>query len=467
MCAQWQSIPASWNQRQQWVFSGGVNTGNDSFDIKDTQSVDEYGWDSDDEYPALVTSNLPSSLGASGAAVTRLLTNYGNTSLIRQVGVNIQRWDGSAWVNIGTFTDIDADATNFDIGGQVIIFSNGTDTPQYWNGTAMTALAAMPKGKYLTADNLRVYTANATGDATPDLIHYSKFQDATNWTAPQDSGIVQYYTSNGGAITAILAFAQNIWVFKKDSFALIYHTGDSRAAYRLVPSSDNIGCVNYKTLTQVGDALYWLGQSDVFVGAAGSASRIGEPIRAYLNRLNTAQLDKCSAFTDGLRYYLNLVLDSATEPNYRFIYDTRYRVWRIAQINEQYRYGTLFNGLPYAGNTSGMTYQINAIEDSSSWMITSKDFDRSEQNKEYWQLYLQCSLSSGGTLQVEASTDRGTTWTTIGDPITSFGATINDPIIVPLDTVNLSPWIRFRLSGTGNFRLYSLQRYFRIQPIDW
>ena len=130
MCAQWQSIPASWNQRQQWVFSGGVNTGNDSFDIKDTQSVDEYGWDSDDEYPALVTSNLPSSLGASGAAVTRLLTNYGNTSLIRQVGVNIQRWDGSAWVNIGTFTDIDADATNFEIGGQLIIFSNGTDTQQ-------------------------------------------------------------------------------------------------------------------------------------------------------------------------------------------------------------------------------------------------------------------------------------------------------------------------------------------------
>ena len=465
--AQWKALPKSWEQRQQWNFSGGLNSGNDSFDIKDNQSVDEYGFMTDDEYPALVSSNLPSAIGSSGGATTRLLANYGNTSLIRQVGTDIQRWDGSTWSNIGTFTDTDADFANFDIGGAALIFTNGTDTAQYWNGTTMTALAAMPKGKYVTADNLRVYTANAAGDATPDIIHYCAFQDATDWTTAENSGAVQYYTPNGGAITAIRQFAQNIWVFKKDSFALIYHTGDSRAAYRLVPSSDNIGCVNYKTLVQVGEALYWLGQSDIFIGAAGAANRIGEPIRAYLNRLNTAQIDKCSGFTDGLRYYLNLVLDDATEPNYRFVYDTRYRIWRVAQINEQYRYGVLFNGLPYAGNTSGQTYQINALESSGAWMIQSKDFDRSEQDKEYWQLYLQCSLATGGTLQVEASTDRGTTWTTIGDPITTFDAAINEPVIVPLDTVALSPWIRFRLSGTGDFRLYSLQRYFRIQPIDW
>lgn len=463
----WKSLPASWNQRQQWQFSGGVNTGNDSFDIKDNESIDEWGWDTDDDFPALVTSNLPSLLGTSGAAVTRLLANYGNISLIRQVGTNIQRWNGTAWVNIGTFTDNDADFANFDIGGQALILSNGVDTCQYWNGTTMTALAAMPKAKYITSDNLRVFAANAAGDATPDLIHYSKFQDPTNWSAPQDSGIVQFWTPNGGEITAITTFADRIWVFKKDSFARIFHTGDPTTPYRLVANTNNIGCLNNKTLVQVGNSLFWLGNSDVFIGEEGDAMRIGEPIRAYLNRLNMAQIGKCSAFTDGLRYYLNLVLDGATEPNFRFVYDIRYRIWRIAQINEQYRYGVLFDGLPYAGNTSGQTYQINAIEDSSSWMIVSKDFDRSEQQKEYWQLYIQCSLASGGTLQVEASIDRGTTWTTIGDPISSFGTTINDPIIVPLDTLNLGNWVRFRISGTGNFKLYSLQRYFRIQPLDW
>jgi len=469
--AQWQSNPSSWNQRQQWTFSGGTNTGNDSFDIKENEAQDGWGWDTDDEYPALVTSNSPSALGTSGGAVTRLLTGFGNVSLIRQVGTDIQRWTGSAWSNIGTFTDTDADSTNFDIGGQALILTNGTDTPQFWNGTTIVDIPAMPKGKYVTSDNLRVYTANADGDDTPDILHYCAFQDASDWTSAENSGSVQYYTPNGGAITAIRTFAQNIWVFKKDSFALIYHTGDARNAYRLVPSSDNIGCVNYKTLVQVGEALYWLGQNDIYIGAAGAASRIGEPLRAYLDRLNTAQLDKCCAFTDGIRYYLNLVLDDATEPNYRFVYDTRhgYRIWHVAQIDEEYRYGVFFNGLPYAGDANGQTYQINAIPttNDTTWMITSKDFDRSEQEKEYHLLYIQCALATGGTLQIEVSTDKGSTWATIGDPITADGSTINGPVIIPLDTVPLGNWARFRISGTGDFKLYSLQRHFRIMPLDW
>jgi hypothetical protein len=212
--------------------------------------------------------------------------------------------------------------------------------------------------------------------------------------------------------------------------------------------------------------LYWLGQSDVFIGAAGSASRIGEPIRAYLNRINTAQIDKCCGFTDGLRYYLNLVLDNATEPNYRFVYDTRYRIWRVAQINEQYRYGVLFNGLPYAGNTSGQTYQVNAIENSGAWMIESKDFDRSEAENEYYELYNQCYFPTGSTFKLEASVDQGNTWLDITDTMISSSSATNNPSIVPLDVVPLNPWIRFRFSGTGEFKLYGSQRHFRVQPLQ-
>src|SRR5690606_20539345 len=181
------------NKRAEWIFSEGVNTGNDSFDIKDTQSVNEYGWDTDEDYPALSTAKSPTVLGT-GSGVTRLLTNYGNTTLIRQVGTNVQRWSGSSWVNIGTFSNADADAANFDIGGSALVITNGVDIPQYWNGTTMSAITEMPKGKYVTADNLRVYTANAVGDETPDIIHYSAFQDGLDWSSAENSGSVQYYT---------------------------------------------------------------------------------------------------------------------------------------------------------------------------------------------------------------------------------------------------------------------------------
>lgn len=468
--AQWQALPSSLNRRVETNYSGGVNTSNNGFDIGETQSIDEYGFDTDEFYPALSTARSPIAYGSSGGAATRLLTNYGNTQLIRAVGNKLQKEVTGTWSDIATsLTDADWSAANFDLNGAVLIMTNGTDTVKYFNGTTVTDLSAAPKGKFMTADNLRVFIGNVPTDETPDIIHYCAFQDATNWTTALNAGQVQYYTPNGGAITAMTSFGGTIWVFKKDSFCNIFHTGDSRAAYRLVPSSDNVGCINAKTLVEVGDALYWLGDSDIFIGAAGASSRIGEPVRTYINRINKAHLDKCCAFTDGLRYYLNLVIDNATEPNIRLMYDTRkgYRIWRVSAINEQYRYGAFFNGVPYAGNASGQTYKVNATDTTGPWMLVSKDFDRSEAEKEYWQLYNQCYFPSGSTLTLEASVDQGKTWHAIGDTMVSSDVDQNDATIIPLDVVPLGFWIRFRISGTGPFRLFAQQRHFRIQPIQY
>ncbi|MBB6694376.1 hypothetical protein H7B90_23550 [Cohnella xylanilytica] len=468
--AQWKPLPASMNRREEWNYAGGVFTGADSFDIKDNQSIDEYGWDTDENYPALSTAKSPTAYGASGGATTRLLMNYGNVQLIRAVGTKLQKEVSGTWSDIATgLTDADWSAANFDVNGAALILTNGTDPVKYWNGTAIANLSNAPKGKYVTADNLRVFIANVTNDETKDRIHYCAFQDATDWTSAENSGIVQYYTPNGGEITALTSFGGVIWAFKKDSFCNIFHTGDARAAYRLVPNTDNVGCVNAKTLVGVGEALYWLGQNDIYIGSANASSRIGEPVRAYLNRINQTYLDKCSAFTDGIRYYLNLVIDNATEPNIRLMYDTRkgYRIWRVSGINEQYRYGALLNGVPYAGNTSGQTYKINAATSSGTAMIMTKDFDRSEAEKEYWQLYNQCYLPSGSTFKVEASVDQGVTWYTIDTINGSSPTAQNDASIIPLDRLPLGYWVRFRMTVTGPFRLYASQRYYRIQPIQY
>lgn len=461
--AQLPSLRSSASKRAEVIFAGGVNTGKDSFDIKDMESVNEYGWDTDENFPALSTAKSPTTYGTSGGAVTRLLTNFGNVQLIRAVGTKLQKEVSGAWSDIATgLTETDWDAANFDVGGAALILTNGTDNVKFWNGTAIADLNAAdaPKGKYIAADNLRVFIAEA------DNIHYCAFQDATDWTTAENSGIVEYYTSNGGDITALKAFGGTIWVFKKDSFALIYHTGDARAFYRLVPSSESVGCINYKTLSEVGETLFWMGQSDIYIGAAGSYNAIGEPVRGYLNRINATYIDKCNAFTDGLRYYLNLVIDSATEPNIRLMYDPRYKIWRVSAIDEQYRYGAFMNNVTYAGNASGQTYKVNAAATTGGWLLETKDFDRSEAEKEYYQLYNQCYFPTGSTLTLSASVDQGTTWFTIGDTLTGSSTAQNEAVIIPLDTLPLGYWVRFRIAGTGPFRLYGTQRYFRIQPVQ-
>jgi hypothetical protein len=464
--AQWKALPDSLNKRVERMLSGGINTGSDALDIKDNQSVSEYGWDTD-HFPSLASSAGRTTLGTSGSAATYLLTNYGNVELIRAVGTVLQRYTGGSWTPItGTFTATDWDASNFDILGPAVILTNGTDTVRYWNGTVLNSIAAAPKGKYIASDNRRVYIA------TKDVVNYCAFQNALDWTATLNAGVVQYYTPNGGDITALHAFNGQIWAFKKDSFCLIFHTGDSRVTHRLVEVSNNVGCVSHKTVVEVGDLLIWLGQDDVYIGAGGQARAIGEPIRQYLRDININHITKCNAYTDGLRYYLNLVTGANTEPNIRLMFDPRpgRQIWRVSQIGEKYRYGVFFNGKTYASNDTGQTYQVNTGTTNNgtaqSWLIETKDFDISEAEKEYYELHMQVYAPSGTTLTIKASVDQGVTYVTCGDAITGSSSAQNINIIIPLDTVPLGYWIRFKFTGSGEFRLYRFETYFRIQPVQ-
>ncbi|WP_223110697.1 hypothetical protein [Paenibacillus sinensis] len=471
LMAQWSTYPKGidtrGDNRVETKLTGGVYTGINSFDIKDNQSVNEYGWDTDEFFPAKSTALGPTAYGSSGGAITRLLTSFGNVHMVRAVGAKLQYDNAGTWTDIaGTYTNTVWQSANFDVGGAALILTNGTDTVKYWNGSSLQDLTAAPKGRIIAADNLRVFISGVTGE-NGDEIHYSAFQNATDWSSAENSGIVQYYTANGGPLTAMIAFGGQIWVFKKDSFALIYHTGDARAFYRLVPSSDNIGCINSNTLVDMGSALMWLASDDVYIGAAGSANRIGEPVRTFINRINQSAIGNACAFSDGIRYYLCLPIDGSTYPNIRLVYDQRFQIWSVSRINENFLFGINFNDKVYAADSSGQTFNVKGGPTSSTSMVETKDFDRSEAEKEYDQMHLQYYANSGTSLTIQVSVDQGTTWYTVGDPITASASAQNQNVIIPLDVVPLANWIRFRFIVTGTFRLYGFERWFKTHPVQY
>lgn len=472
---QWQSFPRQLEKRSANNFTKGLDTGDSPFFIDDNSLVDGYGWDFND-YPALKVRQGRTAYGASGAANTRLLTNFGNTHLVRAVGTKLQyNSSGTTWTDItGTFTNTDWDSANFDIGGPVLLLTNGTDTPQYWNGSALTANAAMPKGKYVATDNIRVYTAGVSG--SEDSIYYCAFEDALDWSSAENSGIVQYYTALGGGITALHAFNGTIWAFKKDAFAIIYHTGDSRQTHRLVPISDNIGCVSYKTVLEVGPYLIWLGADNVYIGAGDAAREIGHDIKTFLDDINTAALSNAFAFGTNQRYYLCIPTGSNTECDTCLVYDYTYKKWLPYSITlGSLRFGAQLNGVSYAGNDSGQTYKMNdGTTDAGTavpWMVQSKPYDDGikEAEKELWEMHMQGYFPAGTTLTVEiAPDDIGSTWYEIDyDPTTASNATQNKNLIVPLDTVPLCNFYSYRLSGSGPATIQEVQRYARIQPTQY
>lgn len=469
----WQSLPSQLDKRLSYNFSGGINTGLNPFDLKDSEETEGFGWDFD-QYPSHATRKGRSNYGVSGSAVTYLLANFGNTHLVRVVGTALQYWNGTAWTPItGTWTATDWNSANFDVVGPALILTNGTDAVQYWNGVSLSPLSTdAPHGKYIAADNRRVYIA------VGDTISYCAFQDATDWVTELNAGTVQYYTANGGDVTALYAFEGQIWGFKKDSYCLIFHTGDARATHRLVEQSNNVGCVSYKTVVEVGSYLFWLGQTDVYIGAGGAAREIGEPIREYLNSINTAQLSKCCAWTDGIKYYLCLVTGANIEPDTELVYDPRSdrRKWRVRSVSlGGLRHGAYLNNIAYAGDYTGQTHKLNdGTTDNGtaiSWSTTSKPFDNGmkEAEKELYEMHLGGYFPSGTTLTVAISpSDRGNDFVSINyDPIATNTVAQSKNLIIPLDSVALCNWYRSRISGTGSVEIYEAQIYSRIQPVQY
>lgn len=476
--AVWQSLSPKLNRRNANNFKDALNTEVSPFFVSENTLVDGYGWDFE-EFPALKVRKGRSNYGTSGAAVTRLLTNFGNIHLVRAVGTALQyNSAGTTWTAIpGTFTNTDWDAANFDVLGPALILTNGTDNVKYWNGSVLADLNAVsaPKGKYIAADNRRVYIANVAEDNSDDTIHYCAFQSATDWTTALNSGAVQFYTDRGGPITGLKAFQGNIWAFKKDAYCLIFHTGDSRATHRLVEGSNDIGCASYKTLVEVGELLFWLGMGEVYIGAGGAAQAVGRPIKTFLDDINMDNIENSCAFTDNERYYLCIPTGANTQPDTCLVYDTRFRKWLPYSISiGGLRFGAQLNNVAYTGDENGQTFKMNdGTTDAGtavSWRVQSRPFDDGvkEAEKELHELHLQGLFPTATTLTVEvAPDDIGSTWHEIDyDPTTASNATQNRNLIVPLDTVPLCNFYSYRLSGTAPATIQEVQRYSRIQPVQ-
>lgn len=472
--AQWQALPNNRNLRKQNTFEDGVDTESNAFFISENAYADGFGWDTD-IYPVLATRKGRTAHGTSGGAITRLLTNFGGTHLVRAVGTALQyNSSGTTWTAIaGTFTNTDWDAANFDVSGSALILTNGTDNVKFWNGSALADLNAVtaPKGKYIAADNRRVYISGRTSD--PDVIHFCSFQNATDWSTALNSGAVQFYTANGGPITGLHAFEGQIYAFKKDAFCQIFHTGDSRATHRLVEVSNDIGCLSFKTIVEVGPYLFWLGNKDVFICAGGAAASIGEPVREILQDINTSAIAEACAWTDDYRYYLAVPTGSNTTCDTELVYDTRYKKWHIRSITlGGLRYGALLNNVPYGGFNSGQTSQLNNGTTDEGvaipYQMDSKPYDEGvgEAEKEYFEMHIQGYIDTGSTMTVSVSTDdRGSSFTSV-DTLTADTVSQNKNIIIPMDTTPLTHWMRYRFAGTGYVEVNKVQRYARVQPVQ-
>jgi len=446
-------------------FGGGVNNGVVATKIAPEQSPDESGWVLDTNYPALVPIPGRSALGSVLSGTPRMLAEYHNSIFIRANGGTIQRWTGSSWSNIATgLSDTDWNWVNFEVeGDRVIIFTNGVDNVKSWDGSAFSDLSEdAPKGKFITTDNLRVWIAK------DDVLHFSAQLKADDWTSARNSGFIQFYTPQGGDITALIRYSNRIVAFKSDAMSEIH--GESFYDLELVDISMNIGCVNSKTIQEVQGYLLWLSETNVCIYTGGRPKEVGDNIKGFLSRINWAHIDKCFSGTDGRNYYLGLVTDNDTEPRTILGFDPKKGIWRVFSKDRYYRQSYLFNNEWYMTSTDGNTYLISGVTEAlnqSEYIIGPRDEGVPQTEKEYYAIHIQGYIPEGSGLEVYVSrSERGDNFDLV-DTVEGWNDdSQSSDIIVPLDGVMPSHWFRVKLVLTGPGIIYGAQLEFDVYPVQ-
>ena len=144
----------------------------------------------------------------------------------------------------------------------LLIFGNGLDPVQLWNGETPLASAlpgAPAKGRFFALHYERVWMC---GDFdTPDRVYYSRVMDVTNWSADVEipdrgGGLVELPTFDGGRVTGLYRVGSDLCVLKSTTALLVY--GASPDNYQVVEMSGSLGTIAGRSAAVAGLSSYFL-----------------------------------------------------------------------------------------------------------------------------------------------------------------------------------------------------------------
>jgi hypothetical protein len=216
------------------------------------------------------------------------------------------------------------------------LYMRGSDLALYsWDGSTAVYLGGggtnqPPRG----GPSLVWFTNRLIVDDGHDALAFSDILDATNWPAANSIRIgageddVIMGTCKWTEFNLIVEKRRSLWVVNCDP--------------TVSPSEFEIRCIHPKigtrapqTFVQVGADVYGLTTHGVRsmqqTYAAENRTEIGPslsyPIEDYIDRINKTYVSTATATYWKNRYILSVPLDTATSPNYTFVYNTIAKSW--------------------------------------------------------------------------------------------------------------------------------------------
>lgn len=243
---------------------------------------------------------------------------------------------------------------------------NGTDTPQYFDGTAAstsdwtaTTGTVPSSAQYLCFHTDRIW---ATGTTNNGRVQYSGLTSATvpgpdprNWDA---NNYVDLEPDDGQAITGVGSVGPYVLVTKARKTYVI--TDPGTAANRKI--SDEIGCIAHRSIVETTEGTFFLsGDVGVCVTNGAKVDVIGEPVLPFIQQAatnNPTTIGFASGTYFGHSYFLSIPYNSSAN-DILLEYDLQAKAWFVHSIGSQQFALSDPAGTPklYSANPSSTTVQ--------------------------------------------------------------------------------------------------------------
>jgi len=166
--------------------------------------------------------------------------------------------------------------------------TNGSQDMFNWDGSTFNWVATAPRGNLIGAFRNRILVADISGDLS--RIRGSGELDGTDWAIqiPGKSttpfSIAVGGLNDGKQITALMGqYQDSFFIAKEDSLWALY--GNDRRDFVLRNLNNEVGVIDYKSVREKDNALFWMSKRGVEKLSGTMVNRISDSIRPTIDEL--------------------------------------------------------------------------------------------------------------------------------------------------------------------------------------
>lgn len=355
----------------------------------------------------------------------------------------------------------------YDAGEDYIIVA-GIINQTFTNSKNITVTRELPKLDYVCELENRIWGCSSDKHE----IYACKLGDPTNWYcyAGLDSDSYAVTVGSEDIFTGAIAYSGYVFFFKENGYHKLY--GSKPSNYEMVWKGCRgvqRGCE--KSLVIVNEVLMYKARDAVCI-FDGTVSKVSEKLgyESYYGAIAGAYRDK---------YYVSM--RDADYNFHLFVYDTTKGTW-VIEDDMELKYAANANGGLYLVDKNNTMYVVNnekiytknypsaliyplstlfsgnsvagTVEDDFNWSLTSGDIGEDTPYHKYIKrLDIRVWLDISAYMKIEIMYDSSEEWVKVMEYYATRKRSYELPIVVQrCDHLNI------RISGHGNFRLYSIAK---------